>query len=581
MLCPMPNANFLYTSSYMKKYLLIVLILPLALYAQDEKELKPVTKTYAITNATIVQSPGRKVENATLILKDGLIVSVGKGVAIPPEAIIIKADSMFVYAGFIDGLTRAGVNKPKEESKEKVKDPGNPPPDRAGITPQNEVRTFLNPADKSLEELRNLGFTVAQVVPHGNFLPGQGSIVLLGGKSADQMVLANNSSLYSELSGASGIYPNTTMAVMAKWRELYRQAAQAKSYQSLYASNRVGLERPASDRILEAFYPIIDQRIPVLFKSEKVLETQRIFSLKNDLGFPLMIAEVKEGWPIVNKIKASGAKVFLSLDLPEEVKKEEKKDDKKLEKKDSTKKQEPPKVKTTADLEKEALEKRKADAIANYTSQASAFSKAGVAFGFSSMSAKPKDIQANLRRMISSGLTEDAALAALTTTPAQLLGLSDRLGTIDNGKMANLVISDKSYFNEKAKVRYVFVDGVMYKMDAKDVKKSDSNSKAEIDGTWSTVTQTPQGNNEGKVTFKKDGGGYKGTVSGGRLPSPVDMTEVSLDGNKLTYSYSISFGGNSIKVEVDVTVDGDSFKGNASVGQRGSFSIEGTKDPKK
>jgi imidazolonepropionase-like amidohydrolase len=565
----------------MIKYFLILLISPLALFAQDEKELKPVTRTYAITNATIVQSPGRKMENGTVVLKDGLIISIGKGVAIPPEAIIIKADSMFVYAGFIDGLTRAGVNKPKEEpNKEKIKDPGNPPPDRAGITPQNEVRNFLNPSDKSLEELRNLGFTVAQVVPHGNLLPGQGSIVLLGGKSADQMVLVNNSSLYSELSGASGMYPSTTMAVMAKWRELYKQASQAKAYQSLYASNRVGLERPGTDRILEAFYPVIDQRLPVLFKSEKILETQRIFSLKNDLGFSLMIADVKEGWPIINKIKASGAKIFLSLDLPEEVKKEEKKDDKKT-KTDSTKKQEPPKVKTATDLEKEVLEKRKVEAIANYTSQASAFNKAGVQFGFSSMSAKSKDIQANLRRMISSGLTEDAALAALTTTPAQLLGLSDRLGSIDNGKMANLVISDKSYFNEKSKVRYVFVDGVMYKVDVKEVKKSDSNAKEEIEGTWSTVTQNPQGNTEGKVTFKKEGSSYKGTVSGGRLPSPVDMTDVNLDGDKLTYTYTVNFGGNSMKVEVDVTVDGNSFKGNASVGQRGSFSIEGTKDPKK
>jgi imidazolonepropionase-like amidohydrolase len=569
----------------MIKYLLIIILSPLAVFAQEEKELKPVTRTYAITNATIVQAPGRKVENATLVMKDGLIVSVGKGLAIPPEAIIIKADSMFVYAGFIDGLTRAGVNKPKEEpNKEKIKDPGNPPPDRAGITPQNDVRNFLNPSDKSVEELRNLGFTVAQVVPHGNLLPGQGSIVLLGGKSADQMVLVSNSSFYSELTGASGMYPTTTMGVMAKWRELYKQASQAKAYQNLYATNRVGLERLGSDRILEAFYPVIDQRMPVLFKSEKMLETQRVFSLKNDLGFSLMIADVKEGWLIIPKIEASGAKVFLSLDLPEEVKKDEKKDEKKDDKKlkaDSTKKQEPPKVKTTADLEKEALEKRKAEAIANYTSQASAFNKAGVAFGFSSMTAKTKDIHANLRRMIASGLTEDAALAALTTTPAQLLGLSDRLGSIDNGKMANLVISDKSYFTEKAKVRYVFIDGVMYKMDVKETKKSDPNAKVEIEGSWSTVTQTPQGNTEGKVTFKKDGSNYKGTVSGGRLPAPVDMTDVSLDGNKLTYSYSINFGGNPVKVEVDATVDGDSFKGSASVGQRGSFSIEGTKDPKK
>jgi hypothetical protein len=153
--------------------------------------------------------------------------------------------------------------------------------------------------------------------------------------------------------------------------------------------------------------------------------------------------------------------------------------------------------------------------------------------------------------------------------------------------MANLVISDKSYFNEKAKVRYVFVDGVMYKLEVKEENlhagqagKADPNAKVEIEGSWSTVTQTPQGSNDGKVTFKKDGSGYKGTISGDRMPAPADLTSVTLEGNKLSYSYSLSFGGNSIKVDVEATVEGDSFKGNASIGLRGSFSIEGTKNPK-
>jgi imidazolonepropionase-like amidohydrolase len=568
---------------------LALLVCSFSLFAQDEKELKPVTRTYAITNVNVVQAPGKKVDMATVLIKDGLITAVGKGVAIPADAIVIKADSMYVYAGFIDGLSRVGVTKPKEEvGRDRVKDPGNPAPERAGITPQNDVRGSLNASDKSIEDLRNIGFTVAQVVPYGNLLPGQSSIVLLSGKSADQMVLVSNSSLYSELSGANGVYPNTTMAVIAKWRELYRQASQAKSYQSLYASNRVGLERPGSDRVLEAFYPVIDQRIPVLFKSEKMLDAHRIITLKNDLGFSLMLADVKEGWPVLSKIKVSGAKVFLSLDLPEEAKKDDKKSGGKSDKKaDSTKAKEVAKPKTAADLERDALEKRKSEAIANYTTQASVFNKAGVSFGFSSLSAKPKDIPANLRRMIAAGLSEDAALAALTTTPAQLLGLSDRMGTVENGKMANLVISDKSYFNEKAKVRYVFVDGVMYKLEVKEENlpagqagKSDPNAKVEIEGSWSTVTQTPQGSNDGKVTFKKDGSGYKGTVSGGRLPAPADLTSVTLEGNKLSYSYSLSFGGNSIKVDVEATVEGDSFKGNASIGLRGSFSIEGTKNPK-
>ena len=182
--------------------------------------------------------------------------------------------------------------------------------------------------------------------------------------------------------------------------------------------------------------------------------------------------------------------------------------------------------------------------------------------------------------MIRAGLTEDALLAALTTTPAQLLGLSDRMGTVDNGKMANLVITDKSYFNEKAKVRYVFVDGVMYKMEIKEAKKSDGTTKVEIEGSWSTTTQSPQGNSEGKLTFKKDGSGYTGTISGGRRPAPVDLKDISLDGATLTFNYSLNFGANPVKVEVELTVDGDTLKGTATVGTFGSFPMDGTKDPK-
>ncbi len=561
---------------------MIALLLPQIILAQDEKPIAPVGRTYAITHVTIVQSPGRKIEQGIVVMKDGLITAVGKGVPIPAEAIVIKADSMYVYAGFIDGLSRTGVTKPKEEKdKEKVKDPGNPPADRAGITPQNDVRDFLNPADKSVEDLRNLGFTTAQVVPYGNFLPGQSAIILLGGKSPDDMVLVSKAALYSELTGAQNIYPTTIMAVMAKWRELYKNASQNKSYQSLYASNRSAASRPGSDRILEAFYPVIDQKMPVLFKSERVMETQRVFTLKNELNFSLMIADVKEGWPIINKIKSSGAKIFLSLDLPDDSKKEDKKEDKggkKETKKDSVK-VEPPKKdkpKTAFDLEKDALEKRKKETIALYTSQPSEFIKAGVPFGFSAMSAKTKDIPANLRRMIAAGLTEDAALAALTTSPAQLLGLSDRMGTIDNGKMANLVISDKPYFNEKAKVRYVFVDGNLYKMETKEANKSDGKTSAK--GTWSYTIETPQGGS-GKIVIKDDNGSFSGTISDS-TGKENELKNISLDGSSLSFSYETNVGGNSIKVDVTVKIDGDSFEGNATAGKFGSYPIKASRDPK-
>ncbi len=293
----------------------------------------------------------------------------------------------------------------------------------------------------------------------------------------------------------------------------------------------------------------------------------------------------------MNKIKTANTKVFLSLDLPEDKDKKEepKKDDKKKDdsKKEEPKKEEPKKdeeLKTATKEEKDALEKRKAEFMAKYVGQAATFQKAGMKFGFSTLSAKPANIQANLRRMIAAGLPEDAALASLTTTPAELLGLSDRLGSIDNGKIANLVISDKPYFNEKAKVRYVFVDGAMYplevKKENKDAKKDDASAKVDAAGDWTMTTETPQGSQEGRVSIVKDGSSLTGTISGGQFSQPVKLNEVKLDGSALSFSFSFDAGGTNVIVEVSVTIEGDTFKGTASVADFGSFPTEGKRIPK-
>jgi hypothetical protein len=373
------------------------------------------------------------------------------------------------------------------------------------------------------------------------------------------MILQNRSAFYAELTPAQNVYPATVMGVMAKFRDLYRQASLNKNYESLYAANRNGLERPGSDRILESFYPVIDQRQPVLFKSEKVLDAQRIFTLKNELNFSLILADVKEGWLITDRVKASGAKVFLALDLPEEVKKDDKKKD----------------DKATSSAEKERLDKRKAETIASYTAQAATFSKAGIAFGFSTMSAKTGNIATNLRRMIAAGLSEDAALAALTTAPAQLLGLGDRLGTVDNGKIANLVISDKPYFNEKAKVRYVFVDGDVYTLEAKEAKKSDGKTAAP--GSWSYTVESPQ-SGSGKIILKDESGKLTGTINS--MGRDSDLQDVVLDGNSLTFSYQLDFGSNKMTIKVSATIDGDAMEGTMTAGQMGSFPMKATRDPK-
>jgi len=541
---------------------------PAVLRAQEERELGPVSRVYAITNVTVVQGPGRKVDGGTIVVRNGLIQSVGKGLPVPPEAIVLRGDSLYVYAGFIDGLSRIGVDKPKDENRDRPKDPGNPPPDRAGITPQTDVRNYISPTDRSIEDFRNVGFTTAQVVPYGGMLPGSGAVVSLGGKSMDDRVIANKSALYTEFTLSERIYPATVLGYMAKWRELYRQASLDKSYETLYASNRSGLERPASDRVSEAFYPVIDKQIPVLFRSEKVLEVHRALLLQKDLGFNLSVADVKEGWDVTDKLKAARAKVFLALELPEEKKEDKTKDEKKEE------------LKGDAATERAALEKRKKESIQQYVGQAAAFQKAGVPFGFSTLSVKPGDVQANLRRIVAAGLTEDQALAALTTTPAQLLGLSDRLGSIDAGKTANLVISRRPYFQEKSKVKYVFVDGVLYTNEQKDDKKpGPANISADALGTWAYTAETPQQVTTGTIKLNRENNGYRGTVTGNLTDKEYPLKDIVLEGNSLSFYYEVEFQGETLKVEVAVKLDGKTFEGTMIAGKYGSFPIKGTKQP--
>jgi len=542
-------------------------LLPFSTYGQDD-DLAPVTGTYAITNVNIIQSPGRTVEMGTVLLEDGIIKAVGKSVSIPPDARVIKADSMYLYAGFIDGMSHVGVEMPKEEDDNNVDDPGNPPNDIAGIEPYRNVRTFLKPTDKTVEDWRKIGFTTAHVVPEGRMLPGTGAIILLTGRTPDEMVYKNNTSFYSQLRGAPGVYPNTIIGVMAKYRDLYRNASYAKTYAQQYGNGSEDMQRPKSDRVLEAFYPVIDKKIAVAFKAEDVLDIQRVLKLKNELGFSLMLGDVKQGWDITDQIKSSNAPVFLSLDLPEMEKEKEESDSVKAEKKELTE----------AEKEQERLDKRKKEMILKYYQQPVVFKSQGINFGFSTLEAKSKDIKKNLSNLVKQGLSEEDALAALTTKPAQLLGLSNVMGSVDAGKMANLVITDKPYFDEESAVKMVFVEGNIYEYEDK-TKKEKSGEDINPSGDWAYTTETPQGSGSGTMTIEGSPGDYSGELTTTYSSEPSQLSDIEIYGNEMSFSFVIDVGGQLLTIDVTVTVDGDTFEGTMTAGQFGSFPIEGERKP--
>lgn len=557
------------------------------LFAQSGiPELTPVTQTYVLQNVQIVVRPGQIISGGTVIIQDGLILAAGKEVAIPAHARKIKADSMFVYAGFIEGLSQSGIPRPEAASsaagartpgqgqqRPRVSDPWNPTYEEAGITPYVRVRDVFKADDKSIEEMRKLGFTAAQVFPIGKMLPGQASLISLGtGKNADELLLKENTGLIASFSPASGAFPSTIIGVISRLRELYKNAARLQEYQKNYNANPLSVNRPVADKCLEAFFPVLDGKVPLIFQAPDMKSVYRVQALKNELKFGLHFADLKEGSYVADLLKAEAKPIIISLDLPKAAE----------EKKPAT---DSSKTIVVKDAEMEALKARTAEEMKRLEGQASKLAALGLPFSFSTVGVKATDIKETIRRMIKAGLTEDQALAALTTTPAAQLGVSNRFGTVEKGRAANLVVSDKSYFDEKSSVRYVFIDGKMFEYEGKPAPKAGGNTNAagkgaeapKVAGKWSYTIKAPGMNSEGVLTFKGSGNDLTGEWTSSQVPGSNPISNVSVDGNKLSFSSNISMGSRQVTLDFNLVIDGNSLSGTVGVGTFGTFDVSGAK----
>ena len=566
--------------------LFLVLLLSLAtvsLYGQVDG-LTPVTRPYAFRNAHIVAAPGKVIDRGTVVIKDGLILAAGKEVSIPYDARVYDADSMYVYAGFIDGLSHAGLKKEKREEENQQRrgrpegvDPGNPPAAVAGIQPQRRVSELLDPKDGDLKALRQLGFTAAHVVPEEGMLPGYGALILLAGDDGESMVFRDKASLFSQLQSARGVYPATVIGVMSKYRELYAQAGQAMKHEALYAKDPGGMARPVYDMELQAFYPVINGELPVFFKAADAKSVYRVYALQDDLGFPLVLAGVKEGWHLAEKIKTGKTPVFLSLDLPEDKGEKEEKEERKGGAKEGEKPGKPgQEAQKEMSEEMKKLEARRVEFLKKFESQAAVFSRHDIPFGFTTSGAKIKDVRANLRRMIANGLSEDAALAALTTMPAGILGLDKMMGTVEKGKIANLVVTDKPYFDEKSAVRYVVVDGKVFEYEKEAPgKASDPESIAIAGGTWDYKIDVPGQTMAGTLVLSENNGVLEGTISNPQTGGEDRVEEGVAEGNEVRFVTRFQVDGQMITVRWVFEISGDTFDGSVNAGEFGTFDISG------
>ena len=547
---------------------------------------RPVTNAVALTNARVVQSPGTVLDRATVVVRDGRIVAVGRDADVPFDARVIEADSLTVYAGFVDAMGYAGVPKPEDPERYEG-DPGDPPRERAGILPDRDVRDLYDASDASVKALREAGFTAAHVAPRDGLFSGQGSVVLLreAGRyeTAADVVLAGPTSLVARIDGARGVYPATPMGVLAVMRETVENARRHRAAGAAYAERPGRTARPRYDATLDGLAPLLDGDRQLVFAVDGWLDGFRALRASDEMGLTPILVGVPDAAPLLDKLRASGTAVFAPLALPDTVKADSA----------ALAITAPPLSQASpggvsfvterrivsydaVDDERSALTAQRRSAVQRADASPGRLADAGVPFAFASLDAKPADIGKNLRRMVAAGLSPDDALAALTTTPARLLGLEGSLGTVERGKLANLVVTTGDLFADTTQIRFVLVEGVAHELEATSKKgaKGDSTATGVVAvGTWDY--DVPEVTEAGTFTIVQNGGEYSGTIVGSD-GDEEPLQDVTLTGNALSFRVDVDGAGTAT---ISGTIDGDAFEGVVDLGSAGSFGFTATRRP--
>jgi len=405
---------------------------------------------FAIKGARIVPVSGPVIEKGTVVLANGIITAVGADAQIPAEVEVIDGTGLTVYPGLIDAGTTVGLGEAENAAPTGGRRGGGPrgpaptristgPQDRPLTTPWVVAADELNLADARIVSWREAGFTTGLVQPEEGILPGQGSVIDFANEPAGEMVVKPRATLpiafVTEPSFSS--FPNSLMGSIAYVRQVFSDARWYQDAAAAYAAHREGQEHPAYDRTDVVLGEALKSNEPILLPANDQLAIYRAIRLANEWQIHAAMYGAQNGYEMASEIAASKMPVFVNLNWPH--------------------------MEKGADEEQITL--RELRLWDRAPSSPAALAKAGVTFAFYSGGIKdPKEILKDVKKAIDAGLSPDDALKALTVNPAEMLGVDDRLGSIAQGKIANLVVTDGDLFNEKTKIKDVFVDGHRYRI---------------------------------------------------------------------------------------------------------------------
>ncbi len=518
-------------------------------------------RVYAITQVRIVTAPGQVIERAGIVLRDGLIEALGKDVQAPPDAQVIEAEEDWtVYPAFIDGASHLGVPEERRgpgggggppnpaaalaQLAQQPEQPGGAPHELPSVHPEKAVIDGVKLEKDAVERHRKLGFAIVHSLPRSGIFRGRSVVLSLGdGDVRGQVIRDRLAQVVALESGgfARRQYPTSKIGALAAVRQALLDARRQALWEERLRANPVGLERPEFRSSDAALQDILDQRVPVLFVAQSDLDHDRFGQLTREFGLSGFVL-ARGCHEEARRLQASSLPVLLPLKFPEK-----------------------PKVDDADELETISLE-----SLQEYLNaprlpgqlQGVQFALTGDPGGSNS------DFFKNLAKVVEAGLSRERALAALTVEPARMLGIGEVAGTLEPGKLANLLVVKGELFTEQPELRYVFVDGRDYEMEAK-VQKGDPDAQVDPRGVWEITTRMMGRSNESKWHIQGSPGAYTGYAEGRQ--GQRDFESVQLQGNALT----VRLPGPARTLEVTVVIEGDTLSGDSSFETpRGSMTIK-------
>ena len=498
---------------------------------------------HAFTNARIVVSPGKVIASGTIVIGNGVIEAVGEKVAAPADARIWDMKGNTLYPGLIDLSSDIGMPKPAQGQT------GNPFDVAAAQQQQAEKpkgaahwnmkmhaefsadEEFV-PDAKAAEKLRSQGFALAVATPQRGIFRGSSALVNLGDGVASDLIVKRRIAQhvsFEQQGGFGGGYPNSLMGGIAFVRQTFYDADWYRKAQDSYAKYPAGQKHPETNIALAALSDALQSHMPVVVEVASDLNFLRAAKIGKEFSLNLWILGSGQEYRRIDAVKATKTPVVVTLNFPEA-----------------------PSVDTPEEAMNIGLEElRHYDAAPE---NAGRLQNAGIPIALTAAQLKdPGTFLAQARKAVDRGLGADAALAALTTTPAKWIGVDKEFGTLEPGKVANILVTDGDLFSEKTRVQEVWIDGKRY-----EVKTA---ATADVRGSWDLHTDQDSG------TLTLRGDAEKPTGMMNVRGKDIRIASVGLAAGRV----AMTFAGDSLKAPGTVLMSG-------TAGDKEMFGIVETPD---